>query len=96
MQINNHYTSVSEGLGLFRSEKSEKNSFKDALSHAVSNVNQLQLDSNQYTEKLATGEIENVHEVMVASQKADIAMQMMTAVRGKMVDAYQEIMRMQI
>lgn len=96
MQINNHYTSVNGGLGLFKNEEGKGNSFRDELSNAINNVNQLQLDSDQYTEKLVTGEIENVHEVMIASQKADIAMQMMTAVRGKLVDAYQEIMRMQI
>ncbi|RQD68219.1 MAG: flagellar hook-basal body complex protein FliE [Tindallia sp. MSAO_Bac2] len=97
MQINSNLNREVQGLGLFNKNKQDKpSSFSDFFGQAINNVNQLQLDSDHYAEKLATGDIENVHEAMIASQKADISMQMMTAVRGKIMDAYQEIMRMQI
>ena len=47
-------------------------------------------------EKLATGETKNIPEVMVAAEKADIALKLMVQVRNKMIDAYQEIMKMQV
>ena len=97
MQINTNLNRDVQGLGLFDKNKQDNPpSFSEFFAQAINNVNRLQLDSNQYTEKLATGNIENVHEAMIASQKADISMQMMTTVRGKIMDAYQEIMRMQI
>lgn len=97
MHINSVLNQNVQGLGLFhQNTKEQTNSFTDFLGQAVNDVNQLQLDSNEYSEKLAIGEVENIHEAMIASQKADISMQMMSAVRGKIMDTYQEIMRMQI
>ena len=97
MHIHNNLNRDIQSLGLFDRKNNEQTaSFTDFLGQAVNDVNQLQLDSNQYAEKLAVGEVENIHEAMIASQKADISMQMMSAVRGKVMDAYQEIIRMQI
>ena len=97
MHIHNNLNRDVQSLGLFdRTNNEQTASFSDFLGQAVNDVNQLQLDSNQYAEKLAVGEVENIHEAMIASQKADISMQMMSAVRGKVMDAYQEIIRMQI
>jgi flagellar hook-basal body complex protein FliE len=45
---------------------------------------------------LATGRTDNVADVMLASEKADIALRLMMQVRNKMIDAYQEVMRMQV
>ena len=47
-------------------------------------------------QKVATGESNNISEVMIAAEKADIALKLMMSVRNKMIDAYQEIMRMQL
>ena len=46
--------------------------------------------------KLAAGELEDISQAVVASEKADIALQLTLQVRNKVVDAYQEIMRMQV
>lgn len=71
-------------------------SFADTLNHAIQNVNELQKVSNKKMEDLATGKTDNVADVMIASEKADIAFRLMVQVRNKIVDAYQEIMKMQV
>ena len=48
------------------------------------------------TNKLITGEVEDLHQVMIAAQKASITLDLTIQVRNKVVEAYQEIMRMQM
>jgi len=76
--------------------KSVGEGFADALKTAVSQVNDAQLASNSAIEKLQTGESRDLHEVMISMEKADISMRLMMQVRNKVIDAYQEIMRMQV
>jgi flagellar hook-basal body complex protein FliE len=71
-------------------------SFGNYLKNALDNVNQLQLDSQQIGVDFAAGKTDNIHEVMLAGEKADIAMQLTMQIRNKVLDAYNEIMRMQI
>lgn len=74
----------------------EGKSFSQFLSDAVANVNQLQQESKEASINLATGKIQDVSEVVVATEKATIALQLTMQVRNKVLDAYQEIMRMQV
>lgn len=71
-------------------------SFSETLSAAVQQVNELQKESDMQIQKLATGETKNIPEVMISVEKADIALKLMTQVRNKIIDAYQEIMKMQV
>lgn len=71
-------------------------SFKEILFDALNHVNKLQEESASATVKLAKGEIENLHDVMIAGQKASIALSATIEVRNKVIEAYQEIMRMQV
>ena len=71
-------------------------SFADTLKDAVGNVNELQKTSDKAMQNLATGKTDNVADVMIAAEKADIAMRVMVQVRNKIIDAYQEIMKMQV
>ncbi|WP_227935806.1 flagellar hook-basal body complex protein FliE [Alkalihalobacillus deserti] len=70
--------------------------FKTALSQAIKDVNELQKTSAEKTELLTKGEIDNLHDVMITGQKASITLQATVEVRNKVVEAYQEIMRMQV
>lgn len=76
--------------------KSEGVSFTDYLSNAISDVNKLQLESEQLNEAFAMGKNDNIHQVMIAAEKADIALQFTMQIRNKILDAYQEIMRMPV
>jgi flagellar hook-basal body complex protein FliE len=62
----------------------------------VGKVNDMSLQSDQLVQKLATGENRNLHETMIAVEKASISFQFMSQIRNKALDAYQEVMRMQV
>lgn len=71
-------------------------SFGDFLADSLGKVNSLQKEANVAMEKLASGESQNMHETLLAVEKAEIAFKMMNQVRSKVIDAYREIMKMQI
>jgi len=71
-------------------------SFADTLKDAVGTVNQMQVTSDKAAQDLATGKSDNVADVMIATEKADIALKLMVQVRNKIIDAYQEVMKMQV
>lgn len=66
-------------------------SFADVLKNSINEVSKLQQDASQAVEDLATGRTENVTGVMTAMEKADIAFKTLLAIRGKLMDAYEEI-----
>lgn len=70
-------------------------SFADTLNQAIQGVNQLEKTADKEIQNLATGRTDNVAAVMIATEKADIALKLMIQVRNKIIDAYQEIMKMQ-
>ncbi|MCU9612108.1 flagellar hook-basal body complex protein FliE [Caldibacillus lycopersici] len=70
--------------------------FSSFLKNAIEDVNKAQVNSDVMTEKLAKGENVELHDVMIASQKASITLQATLEVRNKVVEAYQEVMRMQV
>ncbi|MBN6887160.1 flagellar hook-basal body complex protein FliE [Cytobacillus horneckiae] len=71
-------------------------SFAEYLKNSIETVNDAQIKSDQMTEKLARGENVDLHDVMIASQKASVSVQLTMEVRNKAVEAYQEVMRMQV
>jgi flagellar hook-basal body complex protein FliE len=70
--------------------------FADTLKDAVGQVNTLHKESDKKMQELATGKTTNIPEVMMAAEKADIALRMMVQVRNKIIEAYQEVMKMQV
>ncbi len=70
--------------------------FAATLNQAINQVNQLHQTADLKAQQLATGKTDNVADVMLAAEKADIALRVMVQVRNKIIDAYQEIMRMQV
>jgi flagellar hook-basal body complex protein FliE len=77
-------------------EKSSGDVFQSVLTDAINRVEQFQLGSQQSTDRFLRGEEEELHQVVLASQRADVAFEMFLGVRNKVVSAYQEIMRMQL
>ena len=71
-------------------------SFKKLLQNNLNKVNEMQLLSHQESIKFATGESDNLHELMITLEEAKLALQLAVEVRNKILDAYQEILRMQI
>ncbi|MDQ0217079.1 flagellar hook-basal body complex protein FliE [Peribacillus cavernae] len=71
-------------------------SFASFLKNSIEKVNEAQGVSDKITEKMARGDNIDLHQVMIASQKASITMQATIEMRNKVVEAYQEVMRMSI
>ncbi len=69
--------------------------FEGELGKAISAVDRLQLDADREAEKVALGG-GNLHETALALEKADVALRLATKVRNRLVEAYQEVMRMTV
>jgi flagellar hook-basal body complex protein FliE len=76
--------------------ESQVSNFSDYLWSALDEVDKLQKEADSSAVALATGEIQNLHQVMIDAEKAEIALQFTIQVRNKIIEAYQEIMRMQV
>lgn len=70
--------------------------FGQLLMDALKEVNKTQLEAGELRDAFANGEGVELHDVMVAMEKAGIAMQLSLQVRNKLLEAYQEISRMQV
>lgn len=86
-----------DGVGqVDRSLKSASGSgFAETLGGALQKVDQMQVDADVQAEKVAMGG-GNLHEMSLALEKADVSMRLAMKVRNKLIDAYQEIMRMSV
>lgn len=71
-------------------------SFSSMLNDAIHQVDRAQYTSDTMTAKLIKGEDVDLHNVMIAAQKASIALNATVEVRNKVVEAYQEIIRMPV
>ena len=97
-------TGIESGIGMVKAfpETSKMSSSSTAdgagkfFSELVSKVNDIQVQSDKSIQGLASGENKNLHEVTIAVEKASISLQFMSQVRNKAIEAYQEVMRMQV
>lgn len=70
--------------------------FSGMLSRAIEQVNLDQVQADQAIKEMVSGRNKNIHETMLAVEKADMSLKMLMQVRNKVLDAYREIMRMQV
>ena len=70
--------------------------FGRILDESLGEVNKLQAQADQAVEALAKGEGISLHETMIALEQADLSFRLMMQVRNKIVDAYREILSMQV
>lgn len=68
-------------------------SFSDALEAAVRGADRLQHEADDAVRRFAAGDVEDVHQVMLSLDRADLSFRMTLEVRNKLVEAYQEVMR---
>jgi flagellar hook-basal body complex protein FliE len=86
------------GMAPASSEKSDPSSdasFKDLLQGLVSQVDTLQKDADNSLQGLVTGETTNLHDVTIKMEEAGVAFDLMMQVRNKLMEAYQELIKMQ-
>ncbi len=89
-------TPVTDAGGAASAGASGDVSFGDLLKQALQEVDQAQVQAEGEARNLMTGESADMHTAMLAVQKADLSFQMMMAVRSKLIDAYNQVMRMQM
>lgn len=84
---------LSSQIGKTKPNEKSDGSFGNMLKQQIQDVNRLQQEAHNAVEGLASGEKKNIHETMIALEKADISFRLMMQVREKIVKAYEEIMR---
>ena len=70
--------------------------FGEKLQNAIQEVNNLKATSGEMIEGMVSGEVTEVHDVMIAAKEASLAFDLLLEVRNKLLESYQEIMRMQM
>ena len=70
--------------------------FQQAFAGAIGQTNDLQTAAKDIQKRLIVGEDIQLHDVMIAAEKGKLAFELTLQIRNKMVEAYQETMRMQI
>jgi flagellar hook-basal body complex protein FliE len=90
--------SSGEIAGIKASERVKESvqSFQQVLKEFIKDVNELQLEAGEAVEKAVTGEINDIHDVMIAVEKAKTSFELLMEVRNKMLEAYKELMRLQV
>lgn len=79
----------------YRSANS-KNSFSKLLQKSINEVNELQKNANLAAKRLAAGEENDIHNTMIALQKAEVSFELIVQIQSKLMTAYDELKRMQI
>lgn len=79
-----------------KDKATDKVDFSQQLTEALKNVNELQVKADDMATKLVLGEVDDLHQVTVAMEQAKMSLQLAVQVRNKIVEAYQEIARMQV
>ncbi|HAF16908.1 MAG: flagellar hook-basal body complex protein FliE [Thermacetogeniaceae bacterium] len=81
---------------LLKNNKDEDSvSFKEFLMASLHQVSDLQKDAEKKMSEVVLGDARSVHEVIIATEKAALALQLLVQVQNKAIDAYHEIMRLQ-
>ena len=70
--------------------------FSQLITKLISDANGQQLQSNQMLEEFATGKVDSVHDVVLSVAKADLSFRMILEIRNRLIENYQDIMRMQM
>ena len=70
--------------------------FGEAISHMIQDVSQAEFHADALATDVALGGDTSVHELMVAMTKASLSVDLLVQVRNRALEAYQEVMRMQI
>ena len=87
---------VPELISFEKTEQPDNKMFNNVLSEFISDVNKSQLDSSKLTQDFATGKDVEIHDVMIAGEKAKTNLQLLMEIRNKTVDMYRELQRMQV
>lgn len=75
---------------------SSSSSFGEMVMSALQKVNEQQLQSQEATSRFLSGDLEDIHQLMIASEQAKISLQLTLQVTNKIIEAYRELSRIQV
>ncbi len=84
------------GISSKTPDVSNGKTFSDVLRESVDKVNEYQTQADTAIKELIAGRSKNIHETMLSIERADSALKLAMSVRNKILDAYKEVMRMQV
>ena len=96
MQVGTAATSASPQGQDASATTADGSSFKDVLMKNLNEVNAMQQDADKTLDDYVTGKTQNMGEVISASQKATMAFSMLTQIRNKLQDAYDEVKNLRV
>ncbi|CCJ34710.1 flagellar hook-basal body complex protein FliE [Caloramator australicus] len=96
MNINSITLDTSSLLKVSSDNTKNNVNFEEYLKKALDRVNEKQVEAENATIDLITGQAQDIHQVMLATEEARLTLELAVQIRNKLVDAYQEIMRIQI
>lgn len=97
MEIGGISSEIISGLKAIEAKSTtNKENFGQVLNQMMDQVENSQQQADDLAKKLMTGSVEDLHQVTFAMEQAKLSLQMAVQVRNKLVEAYQEIMRMQV
>ncbi|MDD5758068.1 MAG: flagellar hook-basal body complex protein FliE [Desulfobulbaceae bacterium] len=80
----------------FKAKEAQGTGFGDILQESIAAVNQKAQESATLSEGLVSGQHSNIHETMIAMEESSISFRMLAKVQNKVINAYNEIMRLQL
>jgi flagellar hook-basal body complex protein FliE len=98
MQINPlNSGSVIDSISPFKDDdKKKEKSFSQILSQSLENAKQTEKNNKEANIELLSGEDNSLHDTMIEAEKAELALELTIQIRNKVIDAYNEVMRMQV
>lgn len=77
-------------------DKEQELSFIDMLKEQINGVNSLKTEADKLNADFTLGKTDNIHQVMIATEKAKVALNLTATIQNKVTGAYKEIMQMQM
>ena len=87
---------LSKKLAAPPNQKSEEPSFNDIMKESIQKVDQRQKEADQILQDFIAQKNKDLHQVIIAWEKADVSLQLLMKIRSKILEAYQDVMRMQV
>lgn len=96
MKVETVYLDAGLPLKLDKEKKEPSGRFSDILTEFIKDVNNDLLTAKDVEKEMAQGKVENLQQALYLIEKADISFRLLTEIRNKALESYQEIMRMQV
>ena len=87
---------LSSNLTDIRSQRPRSASFGQLLQQSINQVNRLQVEADSNINDLASGKQTDIHQTMIAVEKAEVSFELLMQIRNKVIEAYDRIMRTQV